>query len=276
MLLKAIDLENKINEENLEILQELKEKNIKVKLLSIRVGDDYGSILYEKSLEKTINSYGGEHIKLIFNEDDNENEIIGQVKKYLDDDSIGGILLLKPFKNKELESKIDDIIDYKRDLDAVNFRSKAKIYDLDFSGHVPITALASLELLKFYGYDLTGENCLVINRSQVVGIPLSLMLLKENATVTIAHSKSKDLKSLIKNNKYIFTAIGKADFFDSSYFNSQNIVVDISTNYKSGKVTGDVLFDDVVDKVAAISPVPGGVGRITKSLLIKEILSYYL
>ena len=147
---------------------------------------------------------------------------------------------------------------------------------MDFSGHVPITALASIELLKFYGYDLKGEKCLVINRSQVVGLPLSLMLLKEDATVTIAHSKSRELKSLIKDNKFIFTAIGKPEYFDKSYFNSNNIVIDISTNYKSGKVTGDVLFDDVVNNVSAISPVPGGVGRITKSLLLKEILSYYL
>lgn len=276
MLLKAIDLENKITEENLAILNELKDRNIKVKLLSIRVGDDYGSILYENSLGKTLSSYGGEHIKLIFREDENEDKIIDQIKSHLNDSTIGGILVLKPFKNKYLELKIDDLIDYKRDLDAVNFKSKAKIYDLDFSGHVPITALASIELVKFYGYDLTGEKCLIINRSQVVGIPLSLMLLKENATVTIAHSKSKDLKSLIKENKFIFTAIGKAEYFDSSYFNSDNIVIDISTNYKSGKVTGDVLLEDVVDKVSAISPVPGGVGRITKSLLLKEILSYYL
>lgn len=276
MLLKAIDLEKKISEENLATIKELNDRNIKVKLLTIRVGDDYGSILYEKSLGKTLSKYGGEHIKLVFNEDDDENDIIREVKKQLEDMTIGGILPLKPFKNKNLESKIDDLIDYKRDIDAVSYMSKARIYDMDFSGHVPITALASIELLKFYGYDLKGEKCLVINRSQVVGLPLSLMLLKEDATVTIAHSKSRELKSLIKENKFIFTAIGKPEYFDKSYFNSNNIVIDISTNYKSGKVAGDVLFDDVVDNVSAISPVPGGVGRITKSLLLKEILSYYL
>lgn len=276
MLLKAIDLEKKISEENLATIKELNDRNIKVKLLTIRVGDDYGSILYEKSLGKTLSEYGGEHINLVFNEDDDENKIISEVKKQLEDMTIGGILPLKPFKNKYLESKIDNLIDYKRDIDAVSYMSKARMYDMDFSGHVPITALASIELLKFYGYDLKGEKCLVINRSQVVGLPLSLMLLKEDATVTIAHSKSRELKSLIKENKFIFTAIGKPEYFDKSYFNSNNIVIDISTNYKSGKVTGDVLFDDVVDNVSAISPVPGGVGRITKSLLLKEILSYYL
>lgn len=276
MLLKAIDLEKKITEENLEAIKFLNNRNTKVKLLTVRVGDDYGSILYEKSLEKTLSEYGGEHIKLVFSEDDEENEIISKVKKQLEDMTIGGILPLKPFKNKYLESKIDNLIDYKRDIDAVSYMSKARIYDMDFSGHIPITALASIELLKFYGYDLKGEKCLVINRSQVVGLPLSLMLLKEDATVTIAHSKSRGLKSLIKDNKFIFTAIGKPEYFDKSYFNSNNIVIDISTNYKSGKVTGDVLFDDVVNNVSAISPVPGGVGRITKSLLLKEILSYYL
>lgn len=276
MLLKAIDLEKKITEENLEAIKDLNNRNIKVKLLTIRVGDDYGSILYEKSLGKTLSEYCGEHIKLVFSEDDDENEIISEVKKQLEDMTIGGILPLKPFKNKNLELKIDNLIDYKRDIDAVSYMSKARIYDMDFSGHVPITALASIELLKFYGYDLKGEKCLVINRSQVVGLPLSLILIKEDATVTIAHSKSRELKSLIKENKFIFTAIGKPEYFDKSYFNSNNVVIDISTNYKSGKVTGDVLFDDVVENVSAISPVPGGVGRITKSLLLKEILSYYL
>lgn len=276
MLLKAIDLEKKISEDNLATIKELNDRNIKVKLLTIRVGDDYGSFLYEKSLGKTLSEYGGEHIKLVFDEDDDENKIISEVKKQLEDMTIGGILPLKPFKNKYLESKIDNLIDYKRDIDAVSYMSKAKMYDMDFSGHVPITALASIELLKFYGYDLKGEKCLVINRSQVVGLPLSLMLLKEDATVTIAHSKSRELKSLINENKFIFTAIGKPEYFDKSYFNSDNIVIDISTNYKSGKITGDVLFDDVVNNVSAISSVPGGVGRITKSLLLKEILCYYL
>lgn len=276
MILDAKGLKEKLQEKNKKRLDDLKAKNITPKVVTIRQGLDYGAVLYEKSLSKDLLKLGIEHIKLTFDENDDLNFVLDKLEKYLNDKNVGAILPLKPFKNKDVEIAVENKISYEKDIDAVSYYTKGKVYSMEFDGNHPLTPRAAIELLKYNGYKLFKKRCLIINRSTVVGIPLSLMLLKEDATVTICHSKSDDIKGLIRENKFIFTAIGKPNYFDGSYFNSNNVVVDISTNYKDGKVTGDLDYLSCKDVVEALSIVPGGVGILTKELFLSSLLRYYL
>ena len=137
----------------------------------------------------------------------------------------------------------------------------------------PATPRAAVEILGRTGYDYTGKNAVIINRSMVVGKPLAMMLLNENATVTICHSKTKDLKAACKNADVVFTALGRAKMLDKSYFNEDSIIIDVGVSMdKDGKISGDADYDNLLDYVAKITPVPGGVGSITTTILLNQVL----
>jgi len=140
-------------------------------------------------------------------------------------------------------------------------------------GFLPCTPEAVIEILKYYGYQIEGKNVTVINRNMVVGKPLSMMLLAENATVTICHSKTKNLAQITSKADIVVAALGKANLLDNSYFNRGSIVIDVSINDAgAGKICGDVDFEAVKDNVAAITPVPGGVGSVTTNLLLRHVV----
>lgn len=148
-----------------------------------------------------------------------------------------------------------------------------RIFEGDLNGFMPCTPEAVIEILKYYDIDLKGKNIVIINRSMVVGKPLSMMVLSHNATVTICHSKTIDLPSITKRADIVVTAIGKAKLIKEEYFNEDSIVIDVSINVdENGKLCGDVDFENVKEKVGAITPVPKGVGSVTTTLLLKHIV----
>lgn len=152
----------------------------------------------------------------------------------------------------------------------------AKVFSGDVSGFTPLAPKASYELLKFYGYDLKGKDTVIINHSNVVGKPLAMFLLKDLATVTICHVGTRDLKKHTKSADIIFTAMGRAESLDDTYFNEDAIVIDIGTSKnKEGKYKGDLDEKSVDGKISAYSPVPGGIGSITNLLLIENVINYY-
>ena len=168
-------------------------------------------------------------------------------------------------------------LDPEKDIDCMNPINRAKVYSGHLDGFIPLASKAAHELLGFYGYELKGKDVVVINHSNVVGKPLAMILLSELATVTVCHVGTKDLRKHTKSADIIFTAIGRAETLDETYFKEDAVVIDIGTSKnKEGKYRGDLDEEAVMGKIGAFSPVPGGIGNITNLLLLENVINYYL
>ena len=272
-ILYAKDYVDKKNKELIEKVKSLKEEAI---ISTIRIGDDYGSLAYEKGIKKTAEKIGVQVFSNEFPKDASEEEVIERIKKLNEDKKIGGILIFRPLPENFNEEKISLALDPKKDIDCMHPVNMAKVFSGDVSGFTPLAPKASYELLKFYGYDLKGKDTVIINHSNVVGKPLAMFLLKDLATVTICHVGTRDLKKHTKSADIIFTAMGRAESLDDTYFNEDAIVIDIGTSKnKEGKYKGDLDEKSVDGKISAYSPVPGGIGSITNLLLIENVINYY-
>lgn len=272
-ILYAKDYVEKKSKELIEKVKNLKEEAI---ISTIRIGDDYGSLAYEKGIKKTAEKIGVQVFSNEFPKDASEEEVIERIKKLNEDKKIGGILIFRPLPENFNEEKISLALDPKKDIDCMHPVNMAKVFSGDVSGFTPLAPKASYELLKFYGYDLKGKDTVIINHSNVVGKPLAMFLLKDLATVTICHVGTRDLKKHTKSADIIFTAMGRAESLDDTYFNEDAIVIDIGTSKnKEGKYKGDLDEKSVDGKISAYSPVPGGIGSITNLLLIENVINYY-
>lgn len=272
-ILYAKDYVEKKSKELIEKVKNLKSKPI---ISIIRVGNDYGSLAYEKGIKKTAEKIGVQVFSNEFPKDASEEEVIERIKKLNEDKKIGGILIFRPLPENFNEEKISLALDPKKDIDCMHPVNMAKVFSGDLSGFTPLAPKASYELLKFYGYDLKGKDTVIINHSNVVGKPLAMFLLKDLATVTICHVGTRDLKKHTKSADIIFTAMGRAESLDDTYFNEDAIVIDIGTSKnKEGKYKGDLDEKTVDGKIKAYSPVPGGIGSITNLLLIENVVNYY-
>lgn len=272
-ILYAKDYVEKKSKELIEKVKSLKEEAI---ISTIRIGDDYGSLAYEKGIKKTAEKIGVQVDSNEFSKDSSEEEVIERIKKLNEDKKIGGILIFRPLPENFNEEKISLALDPKKDIDCMHPVNMAKVFSGDVSGFTPLAPKASYELLKFYGYDLKGKDTVIINHSNVVGKPLAMFLLKDLATVTICHVGTRDLKKHTKSADIIFTAMGRAESLDDTYFNEDAIVIDIGTSKnKEGKYKGDLDEKAVDGKISAYSPVPGGIGSITNLLLIENVINYY-
>lgn len=258
-------LRNKIASENLQAAMEI-----------IRFGEKEQDLAYERGIKKSAEKLG---IKVKVNElnlDAKEDEVINLIDKINKDNDIGGLLIFRPLPENLNEEKINSAISPLKDIDCMHELNRARIYSGDLSGFIPLAAKAAVDLIKYYEFDLEGKNCLIINHSNVVGKPLAMILLENWATVTVAHVKTKNLKELTKRADYIFTAMGKAEMLDSSYFSKDSIVIDIGlSRNKEGNMRGDLNANSVEGKIYAYSPVPGGVGKLTNLLLLENVLKYY-
>ena len=272
-ILYANDYVEKKSKELIEKVKNLKEEAI---ISTIRIGDDYGSLAYEKGIKKTAEKIGVQVFSNEFPKDASEEEVIERIKKLNEDKKIGGILIFRPLPENFNEEKISLSLDPKKDIDCMHPVNMAKVFSGDVSGFTPLAPKASYELLKFYGYDLKGKDTVIINHSNVVGKPLAMFLLKDLATVTICHVGTRDLKKHTKSADIIFTAMGRAESLDDTYFNEDAVVIDIGTSKnKEGKYKGDLDEKSVDGKIKAYSPVPGGIGSITNLLLIENVINYY-
>lgn len=272
-ILYAKDYVEKKSKELIEKVKNLKEEAI---ISTIRIGNDYGSLAYEKGIKKTAEKIGVQVFSNEFPKDASEEEVIERIKELNEDKKIGGILIFRPLPENFNEEKISLALDPKKDIDCMHPVNMAKVFSGDVSGFTPLAPKASYELLKFYGYDLKGKDTVIINHSNVVGKPLAMFLLKDLATVTICHVGTRDLKKHTKSADIIFTAMGRAESLDDTYFNEDAIVIDIGTSKnKEGKYKGDLDEKTLDGKIKAYSPVPGGIGSITNLLLIENVINYY-
>lgn len=252
-------------------IKERKENNKALpKIVSILVGDDGGSIYYQNFQEKTSESLGIEFEKVRLSEDIEESKLKELIKDLNHNEEVNGIMLLLPLPKHINENAIINLIDSDKDLDCLSETMVGKFYK-GAKSYKPCTPYSVITLLKSYNIDLCGANVVIVGRSNIVGKPLVQMFLNENATVTICHSKTKELKEVTKRADIVVVAIGRANFVDASFIKDGAVVIDVGTTRHEGKITGDVNFSSVEPKASLITPVPGGVGALTTTLLFKNL-----
>ena len=265
---KEIALE--IKEEIKEFVNKRKENNLNVpKVASILVGNDGGSLFYLNNQEKVATSLGMEFEKVHLNEEVTEEELINKIDKLNNDNTVSGIILQLPLPKHIDEKKVILAISPKKDVDCLTFVNQGKLY-MGEDTFMPCTPKSVLTNLKSLNINLEGMEVVVIGRSNIVGKPAGALLLKENCTVTMCHSRTKNLREVCKRADILVVAIGKAKFVDESFVKDGAIVIDVGTNSVEGKITGDVDFDKVIDVASFVTPVPGGVGALTTTLLMKN------
>lgn len=265
---KEIALE--IKEEIKEFVNKRKENNLNVpKVASILVGNDGGSLFYLNNQEKVATSLGMEFEKVHLNEEVTEEELINKIDKLNNDNTVSGIILQLPLPKHIDEKKVISAISPKKDVDCLTFVNQGKLY-MGEDTFMPCTPKSVLTILKSLNINLEGMEVVVIGRSNIVGKPAGALLLKENCTVTMCHSRTKNLREVCKRADILVVAIGKAKFVDESFVKDGAIVIDVGTNSVEGKITGDVDFDKVIDVASFVTPVPGGVGTLTTTLLMKN------
>lgn len=245
------------------------------KLTVILVGNNQASQTYVRNKERGCAYVGMLSDIILKDENISEDELIAEIDRLNHDDTVDGILVQLPLPQHINEDKILDLIDPCKDVDGFHPTNVAKLM-LGQDGLVPCTPKGMMVLLDEINYDLTGKEVVVVGRSNIVGKPVSLLCLQKNATVTIAHSRTKNLKKVCQRADVLIAAIGKAKFFNREYIKDGAVVLDVGINRDSNnKLCGDVDYNDVKDIVSYITPVPGGVGPMTIAMLLENTLQAY-
>lgn len=272
-LLKGKPVADKISAMVKNDVEELRRNNVIPKLKIIRIGEREDDLAYERAAIKRMDKVNIDCEVLSLPLEIHQDDFINELKKVVNDVSVHGILLFRPLPKQINEDDIKFIMCPEKDIDCFNPINIAKLLDGDESGFPPCTAKAAIEILKFYNIELKGKEAAVIGRSMVIGKPLSMMLLKENSTVTICHSKTENLPEVTKRADILIAAIGKSHMITKDYLKEGASVIDVGINVDhEGKMTGDVDTDDCIDKAGYITPVPLGVGSVTTAVLAEHVI----
>lgn len=256
------------------VADEVKKLTIKPTLVVIQVGDDSASNVYVSQKEKMCNEVGFNFIKEKLTSNIKEEELIKIIEKYNNDQKVSGILVQLPLPKHIDKTKVFDTIDYKKDVDGLNSVNVGRLAN-NLTCLIPCTAYGIMELFKYYNISLEKKDVVIIGRSQLVGKPLVSLLLNNNATVTICHSKTVNLKKYTKNADIIISATGKKHLITKDMVRENATVIDVGITRENSKLYGDVSPE--VQELANVTPVPGGVGQLTVASLAKNILlAYYL
>ena len=243
------------------------------KLAIVRVGERADDLYYEKSAVKKIDTLGMETSISAFPANIKQDEFLREFSKINEDDGIDGILMFSPLPNTLNEKEILDIMKPEKDLDGLTKTNQVKVYLGERDGYAPCTAAAVMQLLKYSKTSLAGKNVVVIGRSAVIGKPVSMLLLKENATVTICHSKTDNIEEVCKRADVLVAAVGRAKMVTDAFVKNGAVVIDVGINQDSdGNMCGDVDYDKVAPKASLITPVPRGVGSVTTTILASHLL----
>jgi methylenetetrahydrofolate dehydrogenase (NADP+)/methenyltetrahydrofolate cyclohydrolase len=276
MIINGKEISVKIKDELKKEVDQLKKEGKRIpKLVVILVGDNQASQTYVRNKER-----GCEYIGIIsevIRKDSQltEEQLIAIIKELNNDETVDGILVQLPLPQHIDENRILDVIDPKKDVDGFHPDNVARLF-LAQDSLVPCTPKGMIALLDEINYDLNGKEVVVVGRSNIVGKPVALLCLQRNATVTIAHSRTKNLKEVCNRADVLIAAIGKAEFFNEEYVKDGAVVLDVGINRdENNKLCGDVDFESVKDKVSYITPVPGGIGPMTITMLLSNTLDAY-
>lgn len=268
MLIDGKKISAEIKEELKEQVKQLKEQGKKITLAVIQVGDDAASTVYVRNKKKACEYIGINSLSFELKESTTEEELLGLIDDLNKKDDVNGILVQLPLPGHINEDKVIEAIDSKKDVDGFHPMSVGAL-SIGKKGFVSCTPAGIIQLLKRSNIEIEGKECVVVGRSNIVGKPMAMLLLRENGTVTVAHSKTKNLKEVTKRADILVAAVGKPKFITADYVKEGAVVIDVGIHRnEDNKLCGDVDFDSVVDKVSAITPVPGGVGPMTIAMLM--------
>ena len=274
MILDGKIVSQKIKDEVKEEISKLTQNGETVCLAVVLVGNNKASEIYVKNKINCCDYVGMQSRLVRLDETATQTEIIDTVDKLNKDKSVNGIIVQLPLPKGIDEDTVLNSIDFRKDVDGCHYIQKGKLFTKK-NQLVPCTPMGVMTLLKEYKIPVDGKNVLIIGRSNLVGRPLAELMLQGNATVTIAHSHTNNLSKIVKNSDIVCVAIGKANFITADMLNENTVVIDVGINRDSlGKLCGDV-EKAAIDKVKYITPVPGGVGPMTVTMLIKNTLTAY-
>lgn len=261
-----------IKEELKEQVTALKEQGREVSLAVIQVGEDKASSVYVNNKKKACEYIGIRSLSYHLPEEVSEEELLKLINTLNQDDAVNGILVQLPVPKHIDEDRVIKAIDPKKDVDGFHPQSVGAL-SIGQPGFVSCTPAGIIELLKRSNVEITGKECVVVGRSNIVGKPMALLLLRENGTVTVCHSKTADLRAVTKRADILVVAIGKPQFIDETYVKEGAVVIDVGIHRdENNRLCGDVNFDRVKDVAEKITPVPGGVGPMTICMLMHNVV----
>lgn len=270
-ILKGLPVANAINEKLMEQVKSI--EGPLPHLAIIRVGERPDDCSYERGAVKKMDKVGVRCTTYTFDADIDNETFQAEFDKINENPDIDGILMLRPLPKQLDEKQIENKIDPRKDLDGISPLNLAKVYAGDESGYAPCTAEAVIEMLDYAGIDIKGKRVTVVGRSLVIGKPVSMLLMKRNATVTVCHTKTVDMEGTCRNAEILVAAAGAARMIKKDYVADGAVVIDVGINVDDeGNLCGDVDFDAISDIAAIATPVPGGVGSVTTSVLAKHLV----
>lgn len=253
--------------------EEFRKKGIEITLAVVQVGSDPASSVYVRNKKRACEVCGIRSLSYELPEETTEEELLDLIAKLNGDPAVNGILVQLPLPEQIDEDKVIRAIDVKKDVDGFHPSSAGALFTGQ-RGFVPCTPAGIIELLKRSGISIAGKECVVVGRSNIVGKPVALLLLSENGTVTLCHSKTKNLREVTGRADILVAAVGKPKLITAEYVKEGAVVIDVGIHRKeNGKLCGDVDFDTVAPKCSAITPVPGGVGPMTIAMLMSNCIA---
>ena len=271
-LIDGKEISKNIKDELKEKVATLKKEGRECTLAVIQVGADPASSVYVRNKKRACEYVGIRSLSYELPEKTTQEELLALIDKLNKDDSVHGILCQLPLPGHIDEDLVIESISPKKDVDGFSPVSVGSLV-IGRKGFVSCTPAGIIELLKRSNIEISGKHCVVIGRSNIVGKPMALLMLRENATVTVCHSKTKNLKEICRQADILIVAIGKKEFVDASFVKDDAVVIDVGIHRdENNKIYGDVNFDDVSKKASYITPVPGGVGPMTIAMLMNNVI----
>lgn len=272
-ILKGAAVASALNEKSKEICLSLKERGVNPCLAIVRVGERGDDIAYERGILKRCSALDVEVKQIILPVNISEIEIISRINELNGDDNVHGILVFMPLPSHIDENTVRETIAPEKDVDGVTSGSAAYVFCGKGIGFAPCTARAVIEILKYYNIPISSRRAAVFGRSMVIGKPVSMLLMAENATVTVCHSRTVNPEEISKQADIVVAALGKAKALGREYFREGQCVIDVGINFDEDvKMCGDVNFSSAEEIVSHITPVPGGVGAVTTAVLARHTL----
>ena len=273
-ILKGAPVAAALDEKSLRAVVELKARGVQPALAILRVGERPDDVAYERAAVKRCEKLGIVTKLVTLPGDVMQGALLAQIARLNSDEGIHGVLMFRPLPGQLNEAEACEALMPGKDMDGISSGSAAALYMGAGAGFAPCTAEAVLSLLEHYGVELEGKNAVVVGRSLVIGRPVSMLLMRKNATVTICHSHTRGLAEICARADIVVAALGKTRALTSQYFSPGQVVVDVGINYSEAeqKLVGDVDYERVEPIVSAISPVPAGVGSVTTAILAKHVI----
>ena len=272
-ILKGAPVVAAMNERNAALCEQLKAKGITPTLAMVRVGEREDDLSYERGVIARCGKVGVEVKQFLLPADASQDDLLKVIAEVNAEDTIHGCLLFRPLPKQFNDRTVRAALAPEKDIDGITDDSLAGVFTNTDLGYAPCTAQACLEILKYYNIPLSGRRAVVVGRSLVVGKPAAMMLDRENATVTICHSRTRNLAEVCAGADILVSAVGKPHFIRADMVKDGAVVIDVGMNHdENGKLCGDVEFAEVEPKASYITPVPGGVGPMTITMLLKNTL----